>query len=468
MSESELIVLSLLAGYWVLLQVLLYFSAFFIFLSGIDDLFIDVCYWLRKATGCWKKGDSQTAELLNEKENPIALMIPAWQEHMVIAQMLTATIKRFQYSEYKIFVGTYPNDPKTQAMVDNISEKYPQVIKVITNSPGPSTKADCLNDVIESIFEYETHHKMRFNIIAYHDAEDVVHPLELKLFNTRIPQYDMVQIPILPLPKQWYHFTGGTYIDEFTEYQAKDVVAREALTGNVCSAGVGTAFSRKAIMTLYSLNHGHVFDDSSLTEDYEMSYRLHEKGLKQHFELYPTPNESMPYLAARAYFPFKISKAIRQKSRWMIGIIFQGWHHIGWPVRKPMMCYFLLRDRKGIISNLVNLIAYFIALNVVVEMTGLYFFPDGWHLPSLIPYGSFIWDLLLLNGIIFLNRIVHRFYFIVRCYNLTQAFLSIPRLFLSNIINFCAYIRALSQMKSHSKHKRSVSWDKTDHEFPDM
>ncbi|MDC0534824.1 glycosyl transferase family protein [Francisellaceae bacterium] len=467
----EIFILSLEAGYWFFIQILLYISAVFIFLSSLDDLFIDIYFWTRKIILKFKqkKGDVKQyrENILAAEESPIALMIPAWSEWNVIGKMLDACVSRFKYQNYKIFVGTYPNDEKTQQVVDEAAKKYPQVVKVITKNPGPSTKADCLNNVISQIFNYETEHKMRFSVIMYHDAEDVVHPLELKLFNYQIPEYDMVQLPVFPLKKRWYNFTCSTYMDEFAEYHSKDVIVRESITGNVCSAGVGTAFSRKAIMTLYSLNHGQVFDESSLTEDYEMSYRLHEQGLKEHFELLPTPEDNIPYLAVQAYFPDKMSKAIRQKSRWMIGIMFQGWKSIGWPWKRLGMLYFLFRDRKGVVSNLVNIMAYFIVINVVFDMFDEYLFPSHWHFPSVIPYGTWVWDLVLLNGVLFLNRMFQRLYFITTTYGFMHGLLSIPRLFLANIINFCAYIRAIFQVKT-SKKSKPVAWDKTDHEFPDL
>jgi len=469
--SNDIAILSFEAGYWVLIQALLYFSAIFIFFSSIDDLFIDIYYWCRKLF--LKFDDDQIPPLeyrekiLAADEKPIAIMIPAWSEWDVIGRMLEACIQRFTYDNYKIFVGTYPNDKKTQEIVDQIAKKYHHVIKVVTKNPGPSTKADCLNNIIAKIFDYEKNQGIDFSVIMYHDAEDVVHPLELKLFNYQIPTYDMVQIPVFPLPKKWYNFTTSTYMDEFAEYHSKDVIVRESITGNVCSAGVGTAFSRKAILTLHDMNHGKIFDETSLTEDYEMSYRLHEKGLKEHFELLPTPEDDVPYMAVRAYFPTKIGKAIRQKSRWMIGIVFQGWKHIGWPWKKLGMMYFLLRDRKAILSNLVNMFAYFIVINVIIDIFDQDIFPDHWHFPSIIPHGTWIWYLVLANGLLFLNRIVQRLYFITTTYGIKHGLLSIPRLFLANIINFCAYVRAVIQIKS-SKKSKPVKWDKTDHEFPDL
>ena len=39
-------------------------------------------------------------------------------------------------------------------------------------------------------------------------------------------------------------------MDEFAEWHAKDLVVRESVSGSVPSAGVGTCFSRRALLAL--------------------------------------------------------------------------------------------------------------------------------------------------------------------------------------------------------------------------
>lgn len=52
---------------------------------------------------------------------------------------------------------------------------------------------------------------------------------------------------------------------------------REALAGQVPSAGVGTCFSRRAVTALLADGDGIAFDVQSLTEDYDIGFRLKEK-----------------------------------------------------------------------------------------------------------------------------------------------------------------------------------------------
>jgi adsorption protein B len=63
-------------------------------------------------------------------------------------------------------------------------------------------------------------------------------------------------------------------------------------------------------------------------------------------------------LRARA-LPRDWQHAIRQKSRWIVGIVFQGTSNLGWS-RTGALNYFLWRDRRGLfaylLSFLVNLL----------------------------------------------------------------------------------------------------------------
>ena len=56
---------------------------------------------------------------------------------------------------------------------------------VLVPHDGPTSKADCLNQMISDIFMFEAEHQMQFAGMVMHDSEDLIHPLELKLFNAR-------------------------------------------------------------------------------------------------------------------------------------------------------------------------------------------------------------------------------------------------------------------------------------------
>ena len=64
---------------------------------------------------------------------------------------------------------------------------------------GPTSKADCLNWIYRYMLRYEEQHGVRFEIVVIHDAEDIIHPEALRLINYYAQDYDMVQVPVLPI-----------------------------------------------------------------------------------------------------------------------------------------------------------------------------------------------------------------------------------------------------------------------------
>lgn len=190
--------------------------------------------------------------------------------------------------------------------------------------------------MLDAITQFERSANFAFAGFILHDAEDVISPMELRLFNYLVERKDLIQIPVYPFEREWTHFTSMTYIDEFSELHGKDVPVREALAGQVPSAGVGTCFSRRAVTALLADGDGIAFDVQSLTEDYDIGFRLKEKGMTEIFVRFPVVDEAKEreqrkflqhartsnMICVREYFPDTFSTAVRQKSRWIIGIVF--------------------------------------------------------------------------------------------------------------------------------------------------
>lgn len=219
-------------------------------------------------------------------------MVPAWNETGVIGNMAELAATTLDYENYHIFVGTYPNDPDTQRDVDEVCARFPNVHKVVCARLVPTSKADCLNNVLDAITQFERSANFAFAGFILHDAEDVISPMELRLFNYLVERKDLIQIPVYPFEREWTHFTSMTYIDEFSELHGKDVPVREALAGQVPSAGVGTCFSRRAVTALLADGDGIAFDVQSLTEDYDIGFRLKEKGMTEIFVRFPVVDEA--------------------------------------------------------------------------------------------------------------------------------------------------------------------------------
>jgi bacteriophage N4 adsorption protein B len=458
-----------------------------IFISGLDDLFIDIVYWSRqtwRAMTVYRKHPYlDHNELYKTAEKPLAIMVPAWQEHGVIDKMAELAATTLDYENYHIFVGTYPNDFETQQDVEKVCARFPNVHKVVCARPGPTSKADCLNNVLNAITQFEQRASLQFEGFILHDSEDVLSKMELRLFNHLVAKNDLIQLPVYPLKKSWTNFTSGHYLDEFAESHGKDLVVREALAGQVPSAGVGTCFSRRAVTVLIEAGNGIAFDVQSLTEDYDIGFRLKALGMKEIFVRFPVvePKDravrhhvsesgisvrESNVVSVREYFPQSLSYAVRQKSRWIIGIVYQGFKTHRW-ASSGTLNYFLWRDRKGVITNFTSFLALLLAAQLLVIWIYQQAVPDAYSFLSIFESDGWLAILLTANLWLMMNRIVQRIIFVTRYYGISQGLLSVPRLLWGNLINFLANWRALKQAILAADIRR-IAWDKTSHDFPSL
>lgn len=473
------------ANYYAALEIMAAVVAVLIFISSVDDLFIDIWYWTRRVIRSLtvkRKYAAMTAEQLREKgEQPLAIMVPAWLEYDVIAAMVENMVEVLEYRNYVVFVGTYVNDAKTIEEVGRMQKRYKQLHRVEVPHAGPTCKADCLNWVVEAIFAYEEANGMEFSGVVLHDSEDVLHPLELKFFNYLLPRKDMIQLPVASLEREWYELVAGTYMDEFAESHAKDMVVRESVAGVVPSAGVGTCFSRRALKALVGSTRNKPFNTDSLTEDYDVGNRLGQLGMQAIFGVFPVSFRvartswfgrkekrevvvHMP-LSVREFFPDTFRQAYRQKARWVLGIGLQSWEQIAWQGSLAAR-YLLLRDRKSTVTALVNVFAYLLVVQFLVFHIGLL---TGWwsvFYPSLFAENSGWRVLIYLNAISLIIRCGHRIYFTTTLYGWEHGLMSVPRMVVSNFINFMAVARAWRLYLSYLFRGKALAWDKTMHDFP--
>ena len=459
--------------------------AVLILISGLDDFFIDAVYWTRRL---WRslfvyntREHTLYHELYRPAEKPLAIMVPAWQETGVIGHMAELVAVTLDYENYHIFVGTYPNDPDTQRDVDEVCARFPNVHKVVCARPGPTSKADCLNNVLDAILQFEQRARMSFEGFILHDSEDVVCEHELRLFNYLVHRKDLIQIPVYPFERQWNNFTSLHYLDEFAELHGKDVPVREALAGQVPSAGVGTCFSRRAVLALIEEGNGIAFDVQSLTEDYDIGLRLKARGMEEIFVRFPVlryqrrprqpdklgqSRHESNVICVREYFPDRLATAVRQKSRWIIGIVYQGYRTHGWK-HSLVLNYFLWRDRKGAISNFVSFAAMLIMLQLTLVGLLQLVWPGAPRFVSIFQGQGWFNVVLAANIALMGNRMLQRIIFVSGYYGMKQGLLSIPRLLWGNLINFLANWRAIRQIIKCGDPRR-VAWDKTTHDFPSI
>jgi adsorption protein B len=440
----------------VLTRELLWLSAAGILLSSLDDIAVDLI-WLARLAFRGAEPEPPAPAVPGR----FAMLIPAWDESAVIGAMLRRLCATVPDAGLVIFVGAYPNDSATAAAVAQVAD--PRVRLVMTSAPGPTTKADCLNHLWRGMLAHERGEGMRFKAVVLHDAEDVVHPASLALYDRHMPALAMVQVPVLPLQDPATRWVSGHYCDEFAQAHAKDMMVRGLLGAPVPSAGVGTAIDREALGLLAGEGEAP-FDASSLTEDYELGHRLHAMGLKGRMVRARAGGE---LIATRAYFPSTIATAVRQKSRWLTGIALSGWDRLGWD-GSPATRWMLMRDRKGLFTAAVAMLAYGAGALVLGQLAvrAMVEADSGVALPPLLGAGgSVLPGFLLFNALLLAWRLAMRGGFTAAAYGPAEGLTALPRAVLANAINYLAALRAVSRYAGSLDGER-LDWDKTEHRFP--
>lgn len=331
------------------LSVLLAALVLLVLVCGLDDLIVDIFFFynrLRRSAFSWPP-DSALEEA---QEKRIAIFVPLWHEHQVIAKMLDHNASAIRYEHYDWFIGLYPNDEQTLAAVHEAAHGHFNIHIAVCPHNGPTSKADCLNWIYQRMLVEEERQRIHFDIIMTHDAEDLIHPDSLRWINYFSRNYGMVQVPVLPLPTAPREFTHGVYCDEFAEFQIKDIPVRQALGGFIPSNGVGTGYARTVLEKLAAANANRIFEPACLTEDHENGYRIHRLNCTQLF--IPIRELDGGPMATREYFPRNFRAAIKQRTRWTMGISLQFWERHGWRAPRNQL-YWFWRDRKGLIGNLL-------------------------------------------------------------------------------------------------------------------
>ena len=302
-------------------------------IGGIDDFAFDVIFLARalwRRLFVYSRHERMTGASLPPSRKPgtTAVFIPAWHEAEVIGAMLRICLARWAGADFRIFVGTYPNDPATILAVAKVAEQDTRVQLVILPHEGGTTKADCLNHVWAAMLRAEVAEGRRFKAVVLHDAEDVVHADEIRLFDVMIDRFDMVQLPVLPLIAPHSRWIAGHYADEFAEAHGKHLIMREAMGAAVPSAGVGCAFARDMIGAIAEERAGAPFDAASLAEDYEIGLRIAERKGRTVFVSMRDATGAL--ICTQEHFPDTLEAAIKQKARWLTGISLAGWDRLGW------------------------------------------------------------------------------------------------------------------------------------------
>lgn len=437
-----------------------------ILISGLDDLWIDLV-WLysllrQKLVGNHLQAHLDPQQFHSHPEKLAAILVPLWREHTVIERMVEHNLSALKYSNFHIFLGVYPNDTPTRQAVEHLSRRFSNVHMALCPHNGPTSKADNLNWIYQHVLLFEEQKQVRFEFFVIHDAEDLIHPEELAVLNYYLDSYDMVQVPVLALQTPVRELTHGVYCDDFAEYQLKELHVRQKLGGFLPSSGVGTGYRREIIEQLAQSESNRLFEPEALTEDYENGLKLYRLGARQ--LMLPFIKSSSGWVATREYFPRIFDAAVRQRTRWIMGIALQSWQRNGWG-KTLREAYWFWRDRKGLVGNPTTLLANLILFYGTGTLAYSLLTNSTWGLAVALT-SSFELTLLWITFFLQLWRISLR----VACvsYIYGPAFASwVPfRILWANWLNCFATVEALAGFCSAWLRNRPLVWVKTEHAYP--
>lgn len=448
---------SLLGGVDFIMREAALFAATGFLILGLSDLAVDLLWLAHRARRL--SGPALALAGLPPPARPgrLAIFVPAWDESAVIGDMLRGAVSAWGEGDWRLYVGTYRNDPATAAAAAAVAASEPRLRVVTGDEPGPTTKADCLNRLWLALLADEAAEGRRAKAVVLHDAEDVVHPAELFLFDGLIERFELVQLPVLPLIHPDSRWLGGHYADEFAESHGKEMVVRGALGAGLPSAGVGCAFAREALGRLAAGRGGLPFDAESLTEDYELGLRLAEAGGRRAFVR--VVGEDGRIVATREYFPGTLGASVRQKARWMTGIALSGWDRLGWSGGMAER-WMRLRDRQSLLAAIL-LASGYAALACWLVLKAW----QGAGGAGPAPLPAFLSALVAINLGLLGWRLAVRAGFTAAAYGWREGLRSVPRMAIGNLVAMLAAACAVSRYRALRRGGRP-RWDKTAHIFP--
>ncbi|MEP2736973.1 MAG: glycosyl transferase family protein [Erythrobacter sp.] len=443
---------------------LLIFAVFFFLIGSIDDLLVDLYWFWFRLTGKICTPKIETGEWAGKPlTGDAALFIAAWNESLVIGDTIKHTLAAWPQERLRLYIGCYRNDPDTIEAVVAASGGDSRIRLVIHDCMGPSTKADCLNRLYAALQADEQRNGQMARMVVFHDAEDMVDPAALTLLDAGVTRADFVQLPVLALPQKDSRWLGSHYCEEFAESHAKAMTFRGALGAALPGTGVGCAIRRSALFAMAAergaqTDSGGPFNAKALTEDYEMGLGLGRFQANSTFIRRRHRNGEL--VATRAFFPSRLDHIVKQKTRWLHGIAFQGWDRLGWrsgEAIKPAELWMRLRDRRGPLSALVLLAGYLLlALSAISWGGSLMGKAEPLQISPLLQW------LLWANLAAFIWRLIMRYAFTAREFGRAEGLRAVMRVPVANIIAIMAGRRAVTAYIA-SLFGGEAKWEKTPH-----
>ena len=425
---------------------------------GLDDLFLNLLALANRIRPT-SLDPNELQKIKSARQKKIAVLIANWHEEDVLEAMVRGNTANIRYQNYTIFLGVYPNDEATLVIAKRLERNNVKVRVLLNSCPGPTSKGQLLNEMLRQIMASEKSSLEPFDLFLMHDSEDLIHPESFSLINSETENHDFIQLPVFSLKIPWHQMIAATYMDEFAEVHTRDLLVRSHFKLAVPSAGVGTALTRRLVLSILRLQNGELLDSNCLTEDYQLGHRAHRLGFRSAFICrYIQNNSKRDFIATREYFPDRFKTSLKQKTRWTLGVAFQARAILGWWGGLGER-YFLWRDWRAPLNSLLvfGATAWLLSFSVVYFIYG-----HGLHVGN--QFGFL--EVCAFNLGQMILRLAIRTRTTFNIYGLSSCLLVPLRWPIANLINTLASAQAAHQYLRYKLFGEQLKWAKTQHRLP--
>ena len=167
-------------------------------IGGIDDLALDAVYWLGAVAS--SRPNPRVTDLAEGVAGRLAIFVPAWDEAAVIGRMLATTLARFGDDDFRTLCRRLCQRPRDDrrgggrrrtrragAAGAQCARRGRRPRRTASTACGKRCGAKRMRKDGARI------------AVAFHDAEDVVHRDELRVYRALLRDYQVVQLPVMPL-----------------------------------------------------------------------------------------------------------------------------------------------------------------------------------------------------------------------------------------------------------------------------
>lgn len=251
---------------------------------------------------------------------PVAVLVAAFNESEDVLDQTLAAIRAMDYPNINLYLLDDSTREECRAAAHRLAARYHANLRLRINRAG--YKAGAINDVLPELTE---------KYVAILDADQRPIQAWLKDVLPRMEQNDklaMVQAP------QVYVNTEGLPVAQASRFQQaiffEYICEGKAYSNAIYCCGSNVVLRRDALMSVEVMVDGrrNFFDETSVTEDFATSVRLHAKG-------WETDYVNQPYVLGMG--PETLAAYFTQHMRWSMGSLGVGLRVLRMLFKNPRM-----------------------------------------------------------------------------------------------------------------------------------